>query len=350
MTQSRSSKPRVVRRTTPASGPRRSKAPAEVPRLGLSMYLSHSVAGPRGLALLRLAGALALLGAVLVVVADFLPYLTLDGAEVRAGQDVWSVLAHLVLLALGGGAGALMIAGRGGRVGPALIATAAATAGGVLLQHIFAGQDPVRHEGAEYYFGELYTTATIEGRIGRMLAIVGTAMLLAAGIAAAAAWSDIAERDLLPLGAGRRVAGGAAGLAALLVVTALLVPPAATAIVKYTDPSGLVLTRALEQPHSVVSTSGLDLVGGILLLGGWVLAAAVAGAMTSRVTVVAALAGMGAVALHGALLNLRDVTEGPNLVAGPRLYLLLAAALIALGTAWYSARVRAGSGEQLLSQ
>lgn len=325
------------------------RSAAQVPRLGPAAYAAPTVAGARGALLLRLAGLLALLGALLTVVGDLQPYLVLDGSEVRAGQDVWSVLAHLVLLLLAGGAGALMLAGRGGRVGPALIAAPAATALGVLLRHVFAGTDPVSHDGAEYYFGELYTTATIEGLLGRTLAIAGAALLLAAGIAAAAAWSDIAERDLLPLGAARRVAGGAAGLAALLAVVGYLVPAAATRIVKYTDPSGLVLTQQLQQPQSMVSTHGLNLLGGVLLLAGWVLAAAVTGALTSRVTIVAALAGMGGLALHGALLNLREIAQGPDLVAGPRLYLLLGSALVALGTAWYAARVRDGSDEQLLS-
>lgn len=346
------SKPRVVRRTKAngaAAQPDVRRTPSQVPDLGVSMYVARTVGGARGLGLLRLSGALALVGSLFVVVADFLPYLVLDDVEVVAGQDVWSILGHLVLLLLGGGAGVLMLAGRGGRVGPALIAALAATALGSLLQHIFAGQDPVRHDGSEYYFGELYTTAMIDGRSGRLLAIIGTAMLLGAGIAALIAWSDIAERDLLPLGAGRRVAGGAGGMSALLAVTAFLVPAATTRIAKYTDPSGLVLTQEFEQPHSVVTTSGLDLVGGILLLAGWVVAAAIVGAMTSRVTIVAALAGIGALALNNALMNLRDITEGPDLVGGPRLYLLLGAAVVALGTAWYSATVRDDADEQILS-
>ena len=350
MTDPGSSKPKVVRRTRPAAPAPERRVPSEVPRLGLSLYTAETAGGTRGIALLRLAGGLALLGSVLVVVADFLPYVVLDGDEVVAGQDIASILAHLVLLILGGGAGALMLAARGGRVGPALITALAATSPGLLLQHVFSGMDPVRHDGSEYHFGELYTTATIQGELGRTLVILGTALLLAAGVAAMLAWSDIAERDVLPLGSGRRVAGGAAGLSALLVVTALLVPLAATRIAKYTDPSGLVLTQELEQPHSVVTTSGLDLVGGILLLAGWVIAAAIVGAMTSRVTVVAALVGMGALALYEALMNLRDVIEGPDLVPGPRLYLLLAAAAVAIGAAWYSARVRDGSDEQLLSK
>lgn len=352
MTQAGSSKPRVVRRSGGArTATRRApgRAPAEVPGLGLAMYVAPTVGGRRGLTLLRVAGALAILGTALVVVADFLPYLVLDDVEVIAGQDVWSVLGHLLLLVVVGGAGAVMLAGRGGRVGPALIAAPAVTAPGLLLQHVFAGMEPVRHAGSEYYFGQLYTTAVIDGRIGRLLAVVGLALLLVAGIAAATAWSDIAERDVLPLGASRRVAGGAAGLVVLLLLIAFLVPLAATRIVKYTDPSGLVLTRELEQPHSVVTTSGLDLAGGVLLLIGWVVAAAVVGAMTSRVTVVAALVGIGALALYEALMNLREITQGPDLVAGPRLYLLLTGAILALGTGWYSARVRDGASGQLPS-
>ncbi|MFV0532782.1 MAG: hypothetical protein ACK5MR_03900 [Cumulibacter sp.] len=338
-------RPRVVRRTrrstSPSTATEKRRDPSPPPPLGIGMYTAPTTGGSRGLALLRLAGALALAGAILTVVADFLPYVSLAGEQVTAGQDIASILAHIVVLVMCAGGGVLMLAGRGGRVGPALIAPFAMIAPGTLLQHIFAGALQVNHDGEEYYFGNLYTTLTIEPHIGRALAIVGAVALIAAGLASAGAWSDIAERDLLPLGSARGIAGGAAGITALLAVTALLVPAATPRIDKYTNAAGMVLTREIAEPHSAITSSSVAFVGGILLLIGWVLIAALVGAMTSRVTVVAALLGAGAVGLWQALLNLRDIIEGPDLVSGPRLYLLLGAAVVALGAAGYAARVRA---------
>lgn len=334
---------------TTTKRPQRRRPAAEVPGLGAAGYLDRVPVDGAGRMLLPLAGLLAAAGAVLVVVADFLPYLALDGEQVTASQNAWSVIAHALLLLVGLGGGALLMSGRGGRVGPALIAAASCLGPGYLLLNVFAGADPRSHQLTEYYFGELYTTIDIQSRTGRVLAIAGWALLLLAGLLAAAAWRSVAERDLLPLGAGRRFAAGSAGLAGLLAIVAMILPPALTEIVKYTDPSGLVLTRELPAPYSAVGGSGLALAGGLLLIGGWLAAAAVVGSMSTRITVVAGLAGLAAVLLHAALLNARDVSVGANLAPGPRLYLLLTAGLIAAGAAGYAARVRGRDPVRLVS-
>lgn len=328
----------AVRSAPARSAPARRPKPTETPRMSVSTYAERVPVDGPGTVLMTVAGLLAAAGAVLVVVSDLVPFLVLDGEVVRASQNGWSVLAHLLLLAVGVGGGALLVLGRGGRVGLAAIAALCAVAPGNLLLSIFAGSDPRSHDLAEYYFGELHTTISIDGRLGRTLAVAGWALLCLAGGCAVAAWRQIAERDLIPLGPRRRLAVGAAGLAVLLAVTALIVPAALTAVRKYTDPSGLVLTRDLTEPHATIGAGGLGFVGGLVLLAGWLVAGAVVGSMTSRITVVAALAGLAGVLLHDAMLNARDVTVGADLVAGPRLYLLLAAALVAGGAAAYASR------------
>lgn len=324
--------------------------PTPVPTLSVAEYVDDVPVTGSGRPLMVITGLLAAVGSILAVAGDWLPYAVLDGNEVSAPISVWSVLAHVLVLAIGVGSGALLVTGRGGRVGLALLATMCSIAPGALLLHVFAGAFPKSHDLGEYYFGILHTTLSIDGRMGRTLDIAGWALLVLAGLTAIAAWRQVAERDLLPLGAGRRFASGAAGLAVLLAVTAYLVPQAITSVRKYTDPSGLVLTRELTEPRSVVGAAGLGLAGGILLLVGWVLAGAVVGSMTSRVTVVAGLAGLAGMLWYSALINVRDVAAGADLVAGPRLYLLVVAGFVAALAAAYAATVRARADLPLVSE
>lgn len=328
---------------------RRRKA-TEAPTLDLAMYTAPQPVDGSGRGLMLATGALAALGALVVVLADYLSFIVLDGEQVSPAINVWSVLAHLVLLAAGVGAGVLLITGRGGRVGLALLAPVAILSPAYLLQAIHAGASPRSHDLVEYYFGELHTTITMQPQAGRTVAIAGWAMLALAGVLAAVAWRHVAERDLLPLDSGQRGPAGAAGLAVLLAVTAYLVPLAITRIEKYTDPSGLVLTRELVDPTSVLGASGLGLAAGLVLLAAWIAAGAFAGSMTSRVTLVAALAGLAAILLYSAFTNARDTTASAELTPGPRLYLLLAAGLVAAAAAGYSATVRAGAARRLRSE
>ncbi len=314
------------------------------------MYTSRQPVDGPGRGLMGGAGLLAALGSVLVVVADYLPFIVLDGERVAPTMNIWSVLAQLLILAAGVGAGVLLLTGRGGRVGLALLAPIAVLAPAHLLQAFHAGASPRSHAVVEYYFGELHTTLTMQPEIGRTVAIAGWALLAVAGVLAAIAWRHVAERDLLPLDAGQRGPAGAAGLAVLLAVTAYLVPLGITRIEKYTDPSGLVLTRAQVDPKSVLGVSGFGLIAGLVLLASWVVAGAIVGSMASRVTLVAALGGLAAVLLYSAFTNARDTTASAELTPGPRLYLLLAAGLVAAAAAGYSATVRAGAARRLRSE
>ncbi|WP_153505382.1 hypothetical protein [Cumulibacter manganitolerans] len=355
--QTRAAGPQETRASGAGSGAAVSRAagrtpvrgPVQAPQLGLSAYVERVPVDRAARVLLPTVGLLSAAGAVLVVVSDFLPYLVLDGDVVRAGQDLWSVLGHLALLVAGLGGGALLLARRGGRVGLALVAALCALAPGNLLLNVFNGVAPTSHDIGEYHFGVLYTTLTIEPRLGRTLAVVGWAALVLAGAPAVAAWRRVAERDLLPLGRGRRFAVGAAGLSVLLAVTAYLIPAALTKIEKYTDRSGLVLTRDIAEPKSLIAASGLGLVAALVLLAGWLVAGAVVGSMTSRATLVASLVGLAAVLLNAALLNARDAATGPDLVPGPRMYLLLLAGLLCAGAAAYAARVQGRDDAALLS-
>ncbi|GAB3296253.1 hypothetical protein EK0264_14900 [Epidermidibacterium keratini] len=299
--------------------------------------------------LVGLTGALAVAGTALLVVADYVPYLRLDGQEVSAPISVWSILGHVLLLALALIAGGALIVGRGGRTAITALVPLIALAPGKLLIAWYDGDFLLTHPGLEYYFGTAYTTTAIEGLAGRAIMMAGCAVLALAGLTAIAAWRTMTERDLIPLEGARYFPSGAAVVCAVLAIIALAVPAAVPAVQKYTDPSGFVLTRDIQAPASAVSIGGVALAGGIVLMVGWLVAGAFVGSRSTRTALVGGLVGIAVVAGSSALFNLRDVLAGPDVVGGPRLYLYAAAGVLAAVAAVYAAKSRMPERDELVS-
>lgn len=333
--------------TKPSAKPTAKKRPvAPVPEPTVRTYFTES----HGLRpLVALTGALAVAGTITLVVADYFGYVRLEGQEVSAPISVWSILGHLLLLALALVAGVALTAGLGGRTAITALVPLIALAPGKLLIAWYDGDFLLTHPGLEYYFGTAYTTTTIEGLPGRALTMAGCVLLILAGLSAIAAWRTLTERDLIPLEGARYFPSGAAVVAAVLAIIALAVPAAVPAVQKYTDPSGFVLTRDIQAPASAVSIGGLALAGGIVLMLGWLVAGAFVGSRTTRTALVGGLVGIAAVAGSEALFNLRDVLAGPDVVGGPRLYLYAASGVLAAVAAGYAAKARMPERDGLVS-
>lgn len=273
--------------------------------------------------LTRVAGAVAVLAALVLLVAPAFPLATSAGVELGAPGNLFAFLPPLPLVAVVGAAGVLCARGLLPRLGLAVLLPAGTLGAGLLL-HTVRLFDTGTRTTVDLPLG-IGTSARYDVGAGLVVPAAGYGLLVAAAVLAAVGWPRTLMEDLGDLDPRRpRLAawGLAVGVFAALVL----------GMASY---SSSVAPGAPALPER----SGLDLLGSLLLVlgaAGWAVFAAT---LRPRLAVVGAYAGLAAalltVGLSAGLLIARSPVTGAS--AGSVGVLIAAAAAGVL--CWSAARI-----------
>ena len=143
--------------------------------------------------LARVAGGVALLAAVLLLVAPAFPLATAGGAELGGPGNAWAFVPPLPLVAVVAAGGVLAVRARLPRLGLAVLFPAGTVAAGLLLQQaelLRTGS----HSTLDLPFG-IGTSSRYEVGPGLVVSVLGYALLVAAALLAAAAWPRTIMED-----------------------------------------------------------------------------------------------------------------------------------------------------------
>ncbi len=290
--------------------------------------------------MMRVAGVLAVLGALALVIGQYTPYADLSGHTVTAPVSVLSILAQLILLIVVAGAGVLLATGRAGRSAMSMLLAFGATAIGSLMLVVFETTNVPEHPTTDFYFGKGYDTTSIAGLAGHTLTVAGQAALVAALILCAICWVHIDDNDPVPL-EGARVGVAVASVGAGIIGLIAFYNPPFFPAVRVTKPDGITEVPVdVQVPPGPGGMLGLGRVGGIILMVTVLIIGVLIAFLLARMSVVGGLVGLSGFFAYEALLNFRDVIGNPDFVAGVRSYLLVAATLITAGGALYAVSTR----------
>lgn len=245
--------------------------------------------------LARVAGALALAGAVLRFVAAIPALATSGGQDLGGLQNGWDLVPPLPILLVVGAAGLAVLRARLPRLGMAVLLSAGTLAAGELLRTL-ALFDTGRRTTVDLPLG-IATSAVYDPGAGLVLLAVAYGLLVAAALAAGVAWSTTVMED----------AGSFDRLRPRVATWGLIVGSLA-ALVFGTAP---YLSAAGLPAVPVTERSGLDLLGGLVLTLGTAVWAVVAATLRPRLAVAGAYAGLAAVLAADALATLLLVIRSP---------------------------------------
>lgn len=271
----------------------------------------------------RIAGGLAVLAAVLLLIAPAFPLARVDGTDVGGPGNLWAFVPALPLVALVGAAGALAVTGRLPRLGLAVLFPAGTIAAGLLLQTV-ALLRTGSHSTLDLPLG-IGTSARYQAGPGLTTHAIGYGLLVAAAVVATAAWPRTIMEDAGDLDP-RRPRLAAWGLAAG-VLTALVLGMAPY--------SSTIAPGAPTLPER----AGLDLLGALVVTLGAAAWAVLAATLRPRLAVVGAYAGLAATLLTLGLANALLVARSDGLGASAggvgTLLAAVAIAVLALVSARY---------------
>lgn len=250
-------------------------------------------------ALVRVAGVVALAGAVLLLVAPAFPLARSAGRDLGGAGNLLGFVPALPLAAAVGAAAVLCVRGLLPRLGLAALLPAGTLAAGLLLRTL-ALFDTGSRTTVDLPLG-IGTSARYEAAPGLTALAVGYGLLVAAAVLAAVAWPRTLMEDTGDLDPRRpRLAawGLTVGVFAALVLG--MAPYSSTATLS---------------PPTLPERSGLDLLGALVLALGVLAWAVVAATLRPRLAVVGAYAGLAAVLLTEGLATALLVARSP--VLGP---------------------------------
>ncbi|PRZ35195.1 hypothetical protein CLV47_12215 [Antricoccus suffuscus] len=323
----------AVRRTPPR--PKQS-----APELTFGTLIAPDRSGGWAPMVMRAAGALAVVGAVALVVGQYTPYADLSGQTVTAPVSVLSVLAQLVLLTVVAGAGVLLAIGRAGRAAMSALLAFGATAVGSLMLAIFQTSSIPEHPTTDFYFGKGYETTSITGLTGHTLTVAGQGALVVALILCAICWPRIEDNDPVPL-EGARVGVALASVGAGIIGLIAFYNPPVFPAVRVTKPDGITEVPVdVQVPAGPGGMLGLGRAGGITFMVTVLIVGVLIAFLLARTSVIGGLVGLSGFFAYEALLNFRDVIGNPDFVAGVRSYLLAAATVITAAGAVYATLTR----------
>ena len=302
-----SAKPSAKASTNAAAG--RPKAPTTAPTPALVV----GAISP----LTRLAGAVAVAAAALLLVQPAFPLVRDAGRGVGGAHNLWDFLVPLPAAALVGVAGVLCLLGRLPRLGLAALIATGGYGLGQLLRTV-ALLDTRGHSSIDLPLPEgLVRSFRYAPGPGLVLQVVALAALTVVLVLALLAWRRTDMDDDGSFDPLRPTFAGLGFAAALVGFAGLAFPPA------FPRPGGLTITVP-----ALFDRSGLD------LLGGWVLAAAViavavgAATVRPRLAVVGMFAGLAAMFGTAALGNLLLVIRSTALDADTGTAFQIAAAVV----------------------
>lgn len=301
----------AARRTAPP----RPKNPPPAPGPGLVVGTVPPIA--------RVAGGIALLAAVLLLVAPAFPLARVGDADLGGPGNLWAFVPALPLVAVVAAGGVLAVRGVLPRLGLAVLFPTGTLAFGMLLQTAYLLRTGERST-LELPLGIAESTRYAAGT-GLVAHAVGYALLVAAALVAAAAWPRTIMEDTGDLDP-RRPRLAAWGLAAG-VLTALVLGMAPY--------SSSIAPGAPTLPER----SGLDLLGALVLALGAAAWAVLAATLRPRLAGVGAYAGLAAVLLaEGLSIGLLVARSGALGVSAGGVGVLLAAAAAAV-LCWVTTRI-----------
>ncbi len=302
-----SAKPSAKASTNAAAG--RPKAPTTAPTPALVV----GAISP----LTRLAGAVAVAAAALLLVQPAFPLVRDAGRGVGGAHNLWDFLVPLPAAAVVGVAGVLCLLGRLPRLGLAALIATGGYGLGQLLRTV-ALLDTRGHSSIDLPLPEgLVRSFRYAPGPGLVLQVVALAALTVVLVLALLAWRRTDMDDDGSFDPLRPTFAGLGFAAALVGFAGLAFPPA------FPRPGGLTITVP-----ALFDRSGLD------LLGGWVLAAAViavavgAATVRPRLAVVGMFAGLAAMFGTAALGNLLLVIRSTALDADTGTAFQIAAAVV----------------------
>jgi hypothetical protein len=250
--------------------------------------------------LARVAGGLAVAGAVVRLVATVPPAASSGGTDLGGLQNVADLIPPLPLVVLVAAAGLLCTRGVLPRLGLAALLSAGTLSAGPLLRTLWL-LDTGSRSTTDLPLG-IATSARYEAGAGLVLLAVAYGLLVAAAVAAGLAWSRTVMED----------DGGFDPRRPELAAWGLLVgifAGLAFGMSPFTSAIGL-------DPGPVPERSGAALPGGLVLSLGAAVWAVVAATLRPRLAVVGAYAGLLAVLAAEALGTLLLVVRSPALGAG----------------------------------
>ncbi|MEN3362395.1 MAG: iron complex transport system permease protein [Mycobacteriales bacterium] len=301
-------------RTGPTATARKPARPAARPKAAVEEAAVGVVVGPVPV-LSRVAGALAVLGVLLRLAVPAIP-LAHAGALDLGGGNAFDWIALLPVVAVVGGAGVLCALGRLPRLGLATLLTAGTATAGLLLITGYR-LDSADRSSQDLQIGVAGSFHYTVGG-GLLLLLIADAVLVAAFLAASLAWSRTGMEDEGRFD-GLRPKFATAGLVAgLLGAVAVGMPQLSSSV------PGAAAPSLLEQ-------DGLALLGGVVLalaVAGW---GAIAATLRPRLAAVGGFAGLAGVLGTEALRSALTAARSPVVGAGPgTITELLAAAAFAL--------------------
>lgn len=262
----------------------------------------------------RLAGALLVLAGLAGLAAPFPTYLVVGGHALSQATGVGSALVALVVPLLNLAVGVVLARGAVPKFGLAYAGVAAALAVGQVLIELYRGSSSTSRPGVEVIAGRRVVTSGIAVGAGWVLGVAALCLVVAAGIAAAAAWGRTVMEDGGPLDPVRSALAGAAVLLGVATVLSLALPAADVPDQLVTDPStGMQTVVTREGPQALLERPGLALLGGLLLAGAVVLCSVVAPSLRPRLATVGALLAITGTVLAAGLTGLRDALVSPDL-------------------------------------
>jgi hypothetical protein len=286
--------------------------------------------------LTRLAGALAVLCAALLLLQPAFALVREAGRGLGGAHNLWDFVVPLPAAAVIGTAGALCLLGRLPRLGLAALIAAGGYGLGELVRTA-ALLDTSGHSSIDLPMPEglvrSFRYVAGPGLVLRMVALAGLTVVL---VLAVLAWRRTVMDDdgsFDPL----RPTFGAVGLAGALVgFAAVAFPPA------FPVPGGLTITVP-----SLFDRSGLDLLGGWLLVGAVTVVAVGAATVRPRLAVVGMFGGLAAMFGTAGLGNLLLVVRSTALELDTGTAFQLAAAVVFAALAVAAWRItRRPAGEQ----
>jgi hypothetical protein len=231
--------------------------------------------------LTRVAGAVALAAAALLLIAPAFPLAHAGGRDLGGPGNLFGFVPALPLVAVVAAAGALAVGGRLPRLALAALLSAGTLGAGLLLRTL-ALLDTEASTTLDLPLG-IGTSARYEAAAGLVVPAVGYGLLVAAALLAALAWPRTLmedEGDLDP----RRPRLAAWGLAiGVLAALVLGMAPYTSSVAPGTP--------------TLPERAGLDLLGALVLALGAMAWAVIAATLRPRLAVVGAHAGLAAVLL-----------------------------------------------------
>jgi hypothetical protein len=274
-------------------------------------------------ALARVAGAVALPAALLLLLAPAFPLARANGADLGGPGNLWAFVPPLPLVGLVAAAGLLAATGRLPRLGLAALFPAGTLAAGVLLRTLALLRTGERST-LDLPLG-IATSSRYEAGAGLVLTALGAGLLVLAAVLAAAAWPRTIMEDTGDLDP-RRPRLAAWGLAAG-VLTALVLGMAPYS-------SGIA-----PGAPTLPERSGLDLLGALVIALGAAAWAVLAATLRPRLAVVGVYAGLAAALLTENLSILLLVARSDQLGPSAGMYGILLAAFAAAGLGLAAARL-----------